>query len=109
MISYLGFPILWPDKTPFGTICVLDNKSNSYSGKYRRLIEQFRDTIESHLAHAYMDARRTSTGANTRFDDLLARLPLWSTNTELMVRMARARSSTRTKGSGALRAKSDES
>ena len=31
MISYLGFPILLPDKQPFGTICVLDSKRNKYS------------------------------------------------------------------------------
>jgi hypothetical protein len=31
MISYLGFPILLPNKKPFGTICVLDNKPNEYS------------------------------------------------------------------------------
>mgnify|MGYP001953189988 CR=1 FL=1 len=30
MISYLGFPILFPDGNPFGTICVLDNKKNAY-------------------------------------------------------------------------------
>lgn len=26
MISYLGFPINFPDNQPFGTICILDNK-----------------------------------------------------------------------------------
>jgi GAF domain-containing protein len=30
MISYLGFPILFPDATPFGTICILDSKPNAY-------------------------------------------------------------------------------
>jgi two-component sensor histidine kinase len=45
MISYLGFPITLPDKTPFGTICVLDNKENKYSELYKDLIASFRDTI----------------------------------------------------------------
>src|ERR1700754_3349678 len=31
MISYLGYPIRWPDKRPFGTICVLDRDTNAYS------------------------------------------------------------------------------
>ncbi|WP_051284096.1 GAF domain-containing protein [Desulforegula conservatrix] len=31
MISYLGYPVLYPDGTPFGTICVLDNKENKWS------------------------------------------------------------------------------
>src|SRR6516162_164351 len=26
MISYLGFPVVWPDGQIFGTICVLDRK-----------------------------------------------------------------------------------
>ncbi|WP_320170228.1 ATP-binding protein [Maridesulfovibrio sp.] len=50
MISYLGFPILYPDSTPFGTICVLDNKFNAYSPKIENLMIQFRDIIEFQLA-----------------------------------------------------------
>jgi two-component system, sensor histidine kinase len=49
MIAYLGFPIRWPDLSPFGTICVLDNKANAFSLLYERLVEQFRDVIEHHL------------------------------------------------------------
>ncbi len=49
MISYLGFPILWPDKRPFGTICVLDNKANRYSQMFIDLMENFRNMIEKDL------------------------------------------------------------
>ncbi len=49
MISYLGFPIFWPNKTPFGTICVLDNKANKYSETTEKLMLKFRNLIESHL------------------------------------------------------------
>jgi signal transduction histidine kinase len=49
MIAYLGFPICWPDQSPFGTICVLDTKANVFSRLYERLIAQFRDVIEHHL------------------------------------------------------------
>ena len=55
MISYLGFPLLLPDGKPFGTICVLDNKANSYSQTYEKLIENFRDIIQSQLALVYMN------------------------------------------------------
>ena len=55
MISYLGVPISLPDSSPFGTICVLDNKPNHYSPSYQTLILQFRDLIESHLSMAYMN------------------------------------------------------
>ncbi len=49
MISYLGFPIKWPDNEFFGTICVLDSKANSYSKLYSQLLEEFRNTIELDL------------------------------------------------------------
>lgn len=55
MISYLGFPILLPDGKPFGTICVLDNKENSYSGTYENLLRNFRDVVQSELGLIYMN------------------------------------------------------
>jgi signal transduction histidine kinase len=58
MISYLGYPILWPDGRPFGTICVLDCKTNSYSEKYKRLVTQLRDIVQTHLEIVYTEAKR---------------------------------------------------
>ncbi|HEX6566561.1 MAG TPA: ATP-binding protein [Chthoniobacterales bacterium] len=58
MISYLGYPIRWPDGKPFGTICVLDCKTNSYSEKYKRLMTQFRDVVEIHLEIIYTESKR---------------------------------------------------
>ena len=58
MISYLGYPIRWPDGRPFGTICVLDCKTNSYSEKYKRLVTQFRDVVEIHLKIIYTESKR---------------------------------------------------
>ena len=55
MISYLGFPILLPDKNPFGTICILDNKPNEYSLSIEKLMSKFRKMIESHLEIIYMN------------------------------------------------------
>ena len=55
MISYLGFPILLPNKKPFGTICVLDNKPNEYSKTTEKLMLKFRSLIESHLELIYMN------------------------------------------------------
>src|SRR6266404_2235952 len=49
MISYLGFPISWPDGEIFGTICVLDNKKNEYGELYRKLLLQWRDVLQTDL------------------------------------------------------------
>lgn len=49
MISYLGFPLLWPDGDVFGTICVLDLKENGYRKIFEKLILQFKELIESNL------------------------------------------------------------
>lgn len=50
MVSYLGFPIHYPDKSPFGTICVLDRKENTPSSLIEDLLNSFRDAIETDLA-----------------------------------------------------------
>jgi PAS domain S-box-containing protein len=49
MISYLGVPISWPDGEIFGTICVLDRKSNGYSDLYLKLLLQWRDVLQADL------------------------------------------------------------
>jgi GAF domain-containing protein len=56
MISYLGFPILLPDGTPFGTLCILDRKHNKYSGAIYSLLDNFRNVVQSHLALLYLNA-----------------------------------------------------
>lgn len=49
MISYLGFPLLWPDGDVFGAICVLDSKENQYNKRYRDILQKFGEMIESDL------------------------------------------------------------
>jgi GAF domain-containing protein len=56
MISYLGYPILFPDDTPFGTLCILDNKANAYSDTICNLLDNFRHLIQQHLALLHMNA-----------------------------------------------------
>lgn len=63
MISYLGFPIMLPDWTPFGTICILDTKANEYSETIGQLIGNIRDMIQSHLELLHMNAE---LGENNR-------------------------------------------
>jgi PAS domain S-box-containing protein len=49
MVSYLGFPVLWPDGRMFGTICVLDDRTNRYSDLYQELLTHCRDVLEGDL------------------------------------------------------------
>lgn len=49
IISYLEFPMNFPDNKPFVTIRVLDLKENQYSEKTKKRILQFKDVIESDL------------------------------------------------------------
>ena len=49
MISYLGFPVNYPDGEVFGTVCVHDNKENNYSEVYKDLMDKMRQQIENDL------------------------------------------------------------
>lgn len=72
MISYLGFPLLFPDKTPFGTICVLDNKENAYNKVYEDLMLNLGEIIQGHLEILYMNQ---SVGEeNKRLSDYISEI-----------------------------------
>ena len=49
MVAYLGFPVRYPDGTPFGTICLLDSKEHHFSQEVTELIERMRALIEGNL------------------------------------------------------------
>ena len=58
MISYLGLPLFWPDGVPFGTICVLDSKENSYNESQKELLFEFKEVVEIHLNLLYENYKR---------------------------------------------------
>lgn len=49
MVFYLGLPIAWPDRSIYGTICVLDIRTNEQAIAYTNLLEEFRDVVENDL------------------------------------------------------------
>lgn len=49
LIAYLGFPLRYADGRPFGTICILDTKENSFNEASRELLIKYQQEIESHL------------------------------------------------------------
>lgn len=72
MISYLGFPLLFPDGNPFGTICVLDSKPNAYSSNTEKLMFKFKGLVESHLDLLYLN--HSLGERNKRLSDYLEEL-----------------------------------
>jgi c-di-GMP phosphodiesterase len=49
MVSYFGYPLQWPDKKLFGTICILDTKENPYDDDIEKLMLSFKELVEFHL------------------------------------------------------------
>jgi signal transduction histidine kinase len=66
MISYLGYPILYPDGSIFGTICVLDTKENKYSSDIKELIFNFSQLVEQDLSIIEMKNKLEIQQKNTR-------------------------------------------
>jgi PAS domain S-box-containing protein len=74
MVSYLGYPVLWPDGHMFGTICVLDDKSNRYSDLYQEVLEHCRDVLQADLqALGRLGSELEEQKAHLR--ELFARVP----------------------------------
>ena len=61
MISYLCYPLLWPDGVPFGTVCLLDRGENHYSAAIDNRLALARQIIESNLSliHETAEHRRS--------------------------------------------------
>ncbi len=58
MVFYLGLPLAWPDGSIFGTICVLDEKTNEHAIAYTDLLAEFKEVVESDLAFLVEGAER---------------------------------------------------
>ena len=64
MVSYLGFPLSFPDHTPFGTLCILDRKENAYLPAVEQLMGKFKQVIEANLEILYMNQLLDTKHAN---------------------------------------------
>jgi PAS domain S-box-containing protein len=50
IVSYLGYPLFWPDGRLFGTVCAVDTKANKWVSPSDNLLRTVRNAIEAHLA-----------------------------------------------------------
>ncbi|RKE04370.1 PAS domain S-box protein [Marinifilum flexuosum] len=53
LISYLGYPLFYPNGDVFGTLCILDKKENAYSDKIDNLLKDIKKLIELDLKAFY--------------------------------------------------------
>jgi PAS domain S-box-containing protein len=74
MVSYLGFPVLWPDGRMFGTICVLDDRANRYSDLYQELLLHCRDVLQGDL-QTLVRLGSELEEQRTQLSELFARVP----------------------------------
>lgn len=50
MSFYIGYPLKWPDGAIFGTICVLDKRTNKRALMFRKGLQEFCKVVEDDLA-----------------------------------------------------------
>ena len=50
MTFYIGYPLKWPDGEIFGTICVLDRRTNKRALMFRKGLQEFCKVVEDDLA-----------------------------------------------------------
>ncbi|MDZ7616829.1 MAG: ATP-binding protein [Patescibacteria group bacterium] len=66
--AYLGYPLVWPDSSVFGTLCVVDTKENPWPDRIDRLVACFKHTVETHLALVYaMELAKAANMAKSGF------------------------------------------
>ena len=63
MIAYLGVPLCWPDKSPFGTLCVLDKKERVFPAEFEQLLLQLSQIFELDLSLAHEIEQRKKAQA----------------------------------------------
>ncbi len=56
-LSYLGYPVRWPNGVIYGTLCVVNHKSRNFKEIEMKLMTTYRDQVQSHLSILYKNEK----------------------------------------------------
>lgn len=85
MISYLGYPLKWPDGQFFGTLCVLDSRPREFTRRYKDLLNELCLALEKDLALIMQNlALQNSLSVLHRTQDQVIELEKSKLSTELI-------------------------
>ena len=62
-IAYLGLPLVNPDNTPFGTICIVNSEKTYFTETHKKLMYQFAGIIEDDLVRLNSEDQDLKTRA----------------------------------------------
>lgn len=74
LISYLGFPLKWPNGDAYGTICIHDSQERQFSNEIKTRLELIRDLVEDHLNIIYQN--NLNYNLRTYYSKLIDILPI---------------------------------
>jgi diguanylate cyclase (GGDEF)-like protein/PAS domain S-box-containing protein len=74
LISYLGYPILWPNGEVYGTICIHDKQERNFSQQIKRQLELIKNLIENNLEILYQD--KINQNLNQYYSKMIDSLPV---------------------------------
>ncbi len=55
LVSFLGYPICWPEGEIFGIICVMDSQVNAFNPLFEKLLCRFKNEVELMLKLLYYE------------------------------------------------------
>lgn len=74
LISYFGCPLLWPDGTLYGSLCLFGTAPRQISPSHRALVKHICELIEGQLA-SHMEAWQSQRDAHVMFETMFESSP----------------------------------
>ena len=89
MINYLGVPLIWPDGSIFGTLCILDTETRQYPEPYKKLLWHLKEIIEGDFNNFWYSQELEEANAKLEARVKRRTLELEEVNAELKARLVK--------------------